>query len=144
MNKAILMGRLTADPNVRYTTGENSTAIANYTLAVDRRSTKGATETADFIQIKAFGSNGEFAEKYLKKGTKIIVIGRIQTGSYTNKEGQKIYTTEVVAESQEFAESKSSGSNGGHSNAKNEDAAENGENGFMNIPDGIDEELPFN
>ena len=144
MNKTILMGRLTADPNVKYTTGESPTAIASYTLAVDRRVAKGAAEGADFISIKAFGKNGEFAEKYLKKGMKLIITGHIQTGNYTNKDGQKVYTTEVVVESQEFAESKSSGNNGGNGSSGNHDSAGNDENGFMNIPDGIDEELPFN
>ena len=111
MNKVILMGRLTRDPEVRYTQGETNTAIARYTLAVDRRLTsaqreKADVQTADFINIVAFGKAGEFVEKYLKKGTKVVVTGRIQTGSYTNKDGQKIYTTDVVAEEQEFAESK--------------------------------------
>ena len=116
MNKVILCGRLTRDPEVRYSQGENSMAIARYTLAVDRRvnrSNQQDGQTADFIGIVAFGKSGEFAEKYLKKGTKVIVTGRIQTGSYTNKDGVKVYTTDVVAEDQEFAESKNSaGSNG--------------------------------
>ena len=117
MNKVILMGRLTRDPDVRYSQGENSTAVARYTLAVDRRFSKNEENSTDFINIVAFGKAGEFAEKYLKKGTKVLVTGRIQTGSYTNKEGQKVYTTDVVAEDQEFAESKNaSGANGGSSN----------------------------
>ena len=101
MNKVILMGRLTRDPEVRYSAGENSTCIARYTLAVDRRFARGNTDdgnNADFIPCVAFGKSGEFAEKYLKKGTKIAVTGRIQTGSYTNKDGNKVYTTEVVIE----------------------------------------------
>lgn len=140
MNKVILMGRLTRDPEVRYSQGENSMAIARYSLAVDRRGARENNEqSADFINCVAFGRSGEFAEKYLRKGTKIVVEGRIQTGSYTNKDGQKVYTTEVVAENQEFAESKSSSADG-----QKAPAAPNGGDGFMNIPDGIEEELPFN
>ena len=153
MNKVILMGRLTRDPDVRYTQGESPAAIARYTLAVDRRFVRRDqqdAQTADFIGIVAFGKAGEFAEKYLKKGTKVIVTGRIQTGSYTNKEGQKVYTTDIVAEDQEFAESKNAaGSNGGFSGAGNNASAGAEKpvaagDGFMNIPDGIDEEVPFN
>ncbi|SHN62343.1 single-strand DNA-binding protein [Butyrivibrio hungatei DSM 14810] len=151
MNKVILCGRLTRDPEVRYSQGENSMAIARYTLAVDRRvnrSNQQDGQTADFIGIVAFGKSGEFAEKYLKKGTKVIVTGRIQTGSYTNKDGVKVYTTDVVAEDQEFAESKNSsagnGGNFGGSAPSNEPAPSAAGDGFMNIPDGIDEELPFN
>lgn len=141
MNKVILLGRLTRDPEVRYSQGENATAIARYTLAVDRRYKKDADEqSADFIGCVAFGHNGEFAEKYLRKGTKIAVVGRIQTGSYTNKDGVKVYTTDVVVEEQEFAESKSSSSN----NNVPAPAVNASNDGFMNIPDGIDEELPFN
>ena len=152
MNKVILMGRLTKDPDVRYRQGESSTGIACYTLAVDRRFARRDqqdAQTADFIGIVAFGKAGEFAEKYLKKGTKIIVTGRIQTGSYTNKDGQKVYTTDVVAEDQEFAESKNTaGGNGGFSGTGNTSSGSEkpvaASDGFMNIPDGIDEELPFN
>ena len=111
MNKVILMGRLTADPEVRYTEGENSMAIARYTLAVDRRFKKEGDTTADFIRCTVFAKGAEFAEKYLHKGTKITVSGRIQTGSYENAEGQKIYTTDVVVEEQEFAESKAASTN---------------------------------
>lgn len=148
MNKVILMGRLTRDPEVRYSQGESSMAIARYSIAVDRRrrSNAGADEqTADFINCVAFGKAGEFAEKYFHKGTKIAVTGRIQTGSYTNKDGVKVYTTDIVVEEQEFAESKnaSSGSDGGYSGGRSEAPAPAGD-GFMNIPDGIDEELPFN
>ena len=148
MNKVHLMGRLTRDPEVRYSQGENATAIARYTLAVDRRYNRNNDEqSADFINCVAFGRNGEFAEKYLRKGTKIVVTGRIQTGSYTNKDGVKVYTTDVVVEEQEFAESKnnSSAGNGGFTGGNNNaPAMQDAGDGFMNIPDGIDEELPFN
>ena len=147
MNKVILMGRLTRDPEVRYSQGENATAVARYTLAVDRRFNRNNDDqTADFINCVAFGRSGEFAEKYLHKGTKIAVTGRIQTGSYTNKDGVRVYTTEVIVEDQEFAESKNSAGNnndGGFSPANRPAPAAAGD-GFMNIPDGIDEELPFN
>lgn len=137
MNKAILMGRLTKDPDVRYTQGDNTMAVARYTLAVDRRQRKDAgQQTADFISCVAFGKSAEFAEKYLHKGTKVAITGRIQTGSYTNRDGQKIYTTDVVIEDQEFAESK-------NSNTQAEAAKPVG-NDFMSIPDGINEDLPFN
>ncbi len=155
MNKVILMGRLTRDPEVRYSQGENAMAIARYTLAVDRRFGRGSGEenSADFIGCVAFGKGGEFAEKYFHKGTKIVVTGRIQTGSYTNKDGVKVYTTDVVVEDQEFAESKSStqndngntGNNGSYNNSNRHPATPSyNADGFMNIPDGIDEELPFN
>ena len=144
MNKVILMGRLTKDPEVRYSQGENPLAIARYTLAVDRKRTKANEDPgADFIPCVALGRNGEFAEKYLKKGTKICIEGRIQTGSYTNKDGVKVYTTEVMIEGQEFAESKG-GMSEADKNARDEASMQgySGE-GFMNIPDGIDEDLPF-
>ncbi|MCM1186231.1 MAG: single-stranded DNA-binding protein [Lachnoclostridium sp.] len=153
MNKVILMGRLTRDPEVRYSQGENALAIARYTLAVDRRqsrSNNGSEQTADFINCVAFGRSAEFAERYLHKGTKIAVTGRIQTGSYTNKDGVKVYTTEVVVEDHEFAESKNASSqNGGYGGGDyiggGQSTAPSGAgDGFMNIPDGIDEELPFN
>ena len=149
MNKVILMGRLTRDPEVRYSQGDNSMAIARYTLAVDRRRARtnsdGAEQTADFISCVAFGRQGEFAEKYLHQGTKIAITGRIQTGSYTNKDGQGVYTTDVVVEEQEFAESKSaSESNAGFAPAERPAPSSAAGDGFMNIPDGIDEELPFN
>jgi len=148
------MGRLTRDPDVRYTQGDNPMAIARYTLAVDRRRTRAGEEnSADFISCVAFGKSGEFAEKYLHKGTKIAVSGRIQTGSYTNKDGVKVYTTDVVVEDQEFAESKSaaaSSAGGADFGGSSFGGAGNGPSsgassidGFMNIPDGIDEELPF-
>ena len=171
MNKVILMGRLTRDPEVRYSAGENATAVARYTLAVDRRFKREGEATADFVQCVAFGRSAEFAEKYFRQGNKIAITGRIQTGSYINKDGQKVYTTDVVVEEQEFAESKASADNRsqnssnsqasapqnqGHSNqsqqkqqypypgaASNSYPSSSGD-GFMNIPDGIDEELPFN
>ena len=150
MNKVILMGRLTRDPEIRYSQGEQSTAVARYTLAVDRRFRRdGDQQTADFIGCVAFGRQGEFAEKYLRKGTKIAVTGRIQTGSYTNRDGQKVYTTDVVVEEQEFAESKAasdqnSGSFRAAAPAPSPAPSVDAGDGFMNIPDGIDEELPFN
>ncbi len=145
MNKVILMGRLTRDPDVRYSQSENSMAIARYTLAVDRRFSRGNDENStDFINIVAFGKAGEFAEKYLHKGTKVLVTGRIQTGSYTNKDGQKVYTTDVVAEDQEFAESKNASSgDGGSGNYTRNSAPVAADGDFMSIPEGIVEELPF-
>ncbi len=151
MNKVILMGRLTRDPEVRYSQGENSLAIARFSLAVDRRRSRNASDdqaTADFINCVAFGHYGEFAEKYLRKGIKVCLEGRIQTGSYTNKDGQKVYTTEVVVENMEFAESKNAtgGAPTGGFSSGNDAAPEpmGAGDGFMNIPDGIEEELPFN
>lgn len=154
MNKVILMGRLTRDPEVRYSAGNNSMAVARYTLAVDRRFRRDGENNADFIGCVAFGKSAEFAEKYLRQGTKIIVTGRIQTGSYTNRDGQKVYTTDVVVEDQEFAESKAAASESGmmRQSAPSPMAASpmpssaqaSSADGFMNIPDGIDEELPFN
>ena len=141
MNKVILMGRLTRDPNVRYSPRNNSQeemAIARYILAVDRRGVKDGQQSADFISCVAFGKNGEFAEKYFKQGTKIAITGRIQTGSYTNRDGQKIYTTDVVIEEQEFAESKKAAGE----QAENAGYTDTGD-GFMSIPDGIDGDLPF-
>ena len=144
MNKVVLMGRLTRDPDVRYSQGETPMAIARYTLAVDRRFRReGNEQTADFISCVSFGKTAEFAEKYYHKGTKICVSGRIQTGSYTNKDGQKVYTTEVVVEEQEFAESKNANGEGDFAAAPSAPSAPAGD-GFINIPDGIDEELPFN
>ena len=159
MNKVILMGRLTRDPDIRYSSGDSSMAIARYTLAVDRRFSRrdggDSSQTADFISCVAFRRDAEFAEKYLHKGTKVIVTGRIQTGSYTNRDGQKVYTTDVVVEDQEFAESKAAADMGGGAAASAPAPAERPAapapsqasapgDGFMNIPDGIDEELPFN
>ena len=146
MNKVILMGRLARDPEVRYSQAAEPMAIARYTLAVDRRFAKrdGNEQTADFVSCVAFGKAGEFAEKYLKKGTKVAITGRIQTGSYTNKEGNKVYTTDVVIEEQEFAESKNaSGGNGGGNPSGPAPADANAE-GFSDVPyDGLEEDLPF-
>ena len=131
MNKVILMGRLTKDPDIRYT--QDGTAVARYTLAVDRRYQRDGEQKADFISCTVFGRGAEFAEKHLKKGTKIVAAGRIQTGSYTNRDGQKVYTTDIVVEEQEFAEGK-----------KTQEANQEQEDGFMSIPDGVDDEgLPF-
>lgn len=142
MNKVILMGRLTRDPEVRYSQGAEPMAVARYTLAVDRRGRRDENgQNTDFISCVAFARNAEFAEKYFRKGTKIAITGRIQTGSYNDREGRKVYTTDVVIEDQEFAESKSS-QNGGNTQAPPEQS--DAGDGFMNIPDGIDEELPFN
>ena len=146
------MGRLTRDPEIKYTQGGNSMAIARYTLAVDRRFKRDGEPTADFINCVAFGKGAEFTEKYFRQGLKVVVTGRIQTGSYTNKDGQKVYTTDVVVEEQEFAESKAtSDANagsfsraGGFQQAPAPTPAADAGDGFMNIPDGIDEELPFN
>ena len=153
MNKVILMGRLTRDPDIRYSAGENSTAVARYTLAVDRRFRRDGEQTADFTSSVAFGRSAEFAEKYFHQGIRIVVSGRIQTGSYTNRDGVKVYTTDVVVEEQEFAESKSASAenSAGFNTSYRQPAASApaapapaSADGFMNIPDGIDEELPFN
>lgn len=144
MNKVILMGRLTRDPEVRYSAGENSMAIARYTLAVDRRFKRDGEATADFIGCVAFGRNAEFAERYFRQGIRIVVTGRIQTGSYTNRDGNKVYTTTVIVEEQEFAESKREQEERQYNQRQASNARpETDENGFMNMPDGIDEELPF-
>ena len=143
MNKVILMGRLTRDPEVRYSQGENATAVARFTLAVDRRFRRDDAST-DFIGCVAFGRNAEFIEKYFRQGTKALITGRIQTGSYTNRDGQKVYTTDVVVEDQEFAESKNAQSEAGFQSASRPQPSAAIGDGFMNIPDGIDEELPFN
>lgn len=135
-NKWIGIGRLTRDPEVRYTQGAEPLCIAKYTLAIDRKIKRDGEPAADFIPCVALGRNAEFAEKYLRKGMKIYVEGRLQTGSYTNREGQKVYTTDIIIESQEFCESKGS--------SAQEQEAPQSNNGFMNIPEGIDEELPFN
>lgn len=142
MNKVILMGRLTREPEIRYSQGDNAMAIARYTLAVNRRFKRDGEQAADFINCVSFGKIAEFAEKYLHQGTKILVAGRIQTGSYTNKDNQKVYTTDVVIEECEFAESKSAstGEPQGRPTPAQADA-----DGFINIPDDVaDEGLPFN
>lgn len=142
MNKVVLMGRLTRDPEIRYSRGENQMAIARYTLAVDRRFQRDGEATADFISCVAFGKGAEFAEKYFRQGMKILITGRIQTGSYTNRDGNKVYTTDVVVEEQEFTESKAASQAAGNGKAQPA-PGKAGEEGFMNIPEGIDEELPF-
>ena len=147
MNKVILIGRLVRDPEVRYSQGERQMAIARYTLAVDRRGRANASngeQTADFLQCVAFDKAAEFAEKYFHQGTKVVVTGHIQTGSYTNKDGQKVHTTDVIVEEQEFAESKASNTGNNSNNVKTYSATA-ASNGFLNVPDGVeDEELPFN
>ena len=140
MNKVILMGRLTRDPDIRYTQSNSTqeqTCIARYSLAVNRRFNRDGEQKADFISCVAFGHQAEFTEKYLRKGTKIALTGRIQTGSYTNRDGQKVYTTDVVVEEQEFAESKAAGQ------TTQQNPTPVSEDGFMEIPDGLEEELPF-
>lgn len=150
MNRAILMGRLTRDPEVRYSQGERTMAIARYTLAVDRRGRKsqdGAEQTADFITCVAFDRAGEFAEKYFRQGMRVLVSGRIQTGNYVNKDGVKVYTTEVIVDDQEFADSKgaSSGDGSGYQPTSRPTPSSAIGDGFMNIPDGVEDEgLPFN
>jgi single-strand DNA-binding protein len=144
MNKVILMGRLTRDPDVRYSGGDNQMAVARYTLAVDRRFKRDGEDSADFISCVSFGKTAEFAEKYFHQGIKVVVEGRIQTGSYTNKDGQKVYTTDVVVENTEFAESKAN-SGGGDSAVSRPNPASAIGSDFMNIPDGVEDEgLPFN
>ena len=140
MNKVILMGRLTRDPDIRYTqsnSAQEQTCIARYSLAVNRRFNRDGEQKADFISCVAFGHQAEFTEKYLRKGTKIALTRRIQTGSYTNRDGQKVYTTDVVVEEQEFAESKAAGQ------TTQQNPTPVSEDGFMEIPDGLEEELPF-
>lgn len=147
MNKVILMGRLTRDPEVRYSTsGEGQLAIARYTLAVDRRFKRdGDNQSTDFIRCVAFGRSGEFAEKYFRQGTKIVVEGRIQTGSYQDKDGKTVYTTDVVVDNQEFAESKASSDNNGYQAQPAAAPTAPAGDGFMNIPDSVDDSgLPFN
>lgn len=157
MNKVILMGRLTRDPDIRYSQGERQMAVARYSLAVNRSFRREGDPEADFINCVAFGRQAEFTERYLKKGMRMLVTGRIQTGSYTNRDGVKVYTTDIIVEDQEFAESKAASdrnaaafqSQGGyqpqdagqpHGRPEPEQAPADG---FMNIPDGIDDELPF-
>ena len=150
MNRAILMGRLTKDPEVRYTQAAEPMCIARYTLAVDRRgrrSNNAGEQTADFIPCVAFSKGGEFAEKNFQKGMRVLVSGRIQTGSYTNREGQKVYTTEVIVDDQEFADSKQAGGTAGARQADVQSAKTGSyqQESFMQIPDGVDDEgLPFN
>ena len=160
MNKVVLMGRLTRDPEVRYSQGENALAIARYTLAVDRRFKRDGEQTADFINCVVFGKSAEFTDRYFRQGMRVVVCGRIQTGSYVNKDGQKVYTTDIIVDDQEFADSKgqggdNSGFGGGNSyGGGNRGGYQQGTrpapssaigDGFMNIPDGVEDEgLPFN
>lgn len=157
MNKVILMGRLTRDPEVRYSQGASATAVARFSIAVDRRFKREGEPDADFFNCTCFGKQAEFAEKYLRKGTKIVTAGRIQNDNYTNKDGQMVYSVRVMVDEIEFAESKnaSAGSEGGYTSGNNYNNGYSNNNynrpapsgagdGFMNIPDGIDEELPFN
>ncbi len=143
MNKVILMGRLTRDPDVRWTQGQDQKCVARFTLAVDRkikRTEGNDQQTADFISMVAFGKRAEFVEKYCKKGIKLAITGRIATGSYTNRDGQKVYTTDVVADDLEFVESKKAA---GDQNSESRKESQTDDDGFMNIPDEIDDELPF-
>ena len=156
MNKVVLVGRLTRDPEVRYSQGDSATAVARYTVAVDRRFKRDGEPTADFIPCVVFGRSAEFAEKYFRQGMRISVSGRIQTGSYTNKDGVRVYTTDIIVEEQEFAESKAASDRnssdfaannnygGGYQQSGRPVPSQAPSDGFMNIPDGIDEELPFN
>ena len=144
MNKVILVGRLTRDPEVRYSQGENATAVARYTVAVDRRFKRDGEPTADFINCVVFGKSAEFAEKYFRQGLRVAISGRITTGSYTNKDGIKVYTTEVTVEDQEFAESKAESEANKTSNQQSVPTNASSGDGFINVPDDIPEELPFN
>ncbi len=154
MNKVILMGRLTRDPEVRYSQGANQTAVARFSVAVDRRFKRDGEPDADFFNCTCFGKQAEFVERYLHKGTKILLSGRVQNDNYTNKDGQMVYSVRIMVDEIEFAESRnSSGNEGGYNNGGYNNGGFGGNNapmasgagdGFMNIPDGIDEELPFN
>ena len=153
MNKVILMGRLTRDPEVRYSQGASQTAIARFSVAVDRRFKRDGEPTADFFNCTSFGRQAEFVERYLHKGTKVVLSGRVQNDNYTNKDGQMVYSVQIMVEDIEFAESKNAagGNEGGYNNGGGFGGGQNGApapsgagDGFMNIPDGIDEELPFN
>mgnify|MGYP001625192402 FL=1 len=143
MNKVILMGRIVRDPDVRYSSGEKPTAVARYTLAVDRKFKRDGEQIADFISCVAFGKQAQFAENYLHQGMKMVISGHIQTGSYTNRDGQKVYTTDVVVEEHEFAESKSANENPGalYDTPRRESNVDS--DGFMDIPAGIEDQLPF-
>lgn len=148
MNKIILMGRLTRDPEVRYSQGENQVAVARFSLAVNRKWKREGEPEADFFNCTAFGKLAEFAEKYLRQGIKVVVTGRIQNDNYTNREGQKVYSVQVLVEEMEFAESKSaSAANAGaalYQTGAKPSPEQAADNGFMSIPDGAEEELPFN
>ena len=154
MNKVILMGRLTRDPEVRYSQGANQTAVARFSVAVDRRFKREGEPDADFFNCTSFGRQAEFVERYLHKGTKVVLSGRVQNDNYTNKDGQMVYSVRIMVDEIEFAESKNAsggGNDGGYNNgggfsggSSNAPAPSGAGDGFMNIPDGIDEELPFN
>ena len=149
MNKAIMMGRLTRDPEIRYGGGDNQTAIARFSIAVDRRFRRAGDQTeTDFFNCTAFGRQAEFVERYLKQGTKILLTGRIQNDNYTNREGQKVYSVQVIVDEQEFADSKNAGNSGNGGSSfdsfgAGSPAPSSAGDGFMNIPDGMEEELPF-
>ncbi len=147
MNKVILMGRLTRDPEIRYSQGASQTTIARFSLAVDRRWKRDGEAEADFFNCTVFGKQAEFVEKYLRQGTKVVVTGRVQNDNYTNREGQKVYSVQIIVEEIEFAESKaaSSGGDGGYTPAAGRPAPGTAAgDGFMNIPDGVEDEgLPF-
>ena len=152
MNKVIMMGRLTRDPEVRYSQGANQTAVARFSIAVDRRMKREGEPDADFFNCTCFGKQAEFVEKYLHKGIKVVLSGRVQNDNYTNKDGQMVYGVRVMVDELEFAESKNASGNasgngnnaGNASNGNNAPATGGAGDAFMNIPDGIDEELPFN
>ena len=154
MNKVILMGRLTRDPEVRYSQGANQTAVARFSVAVDRRFKREGEPDADFFNCTSFGRQAEFVERYLHKGTKVVLSGRVQNDNYTNKDGQMVYSVRIMVDEIEFAESKNAsggGNDGGYNNgggfgggSSNAPTPSGAGDGFMNIPDGIDEELPFN
>lgn len=156
MNKVILMGRLTRDPEVRYSQGASQTAVARFSVAVDRRFKRDGEPDADFFNCTCFGKQAEFVERYLHKGTKIVLSGRVQNDNYTNKEGQMVYSVRIMVDEIEFAESKNASggngdggynnsyNNGGYAGGGSAPVASGAGDGFMNIPDGIDEELPFN
>lgn len=143
MNKIILMGRLTRDPEVRYSQGENTMAIARFSLAVNRRYKREGEPDADFFNCTAFGKQAEFVEKYLKQASKILVSGRVQNDNYTNKEGQKVYSVQIMVEELEFAESKGSSDAGTQQQQQQATQPQFNADGFMNIPDSLAEELPF-
>ena len=144
MNKVILIGRLTRDPEIRYSTGANATAVGSFSIAVDRRFKRDGEPEADFFNCTSFGKQAEFVENYFRKGMKVVVVGRVQNDNYTNKEGQKVYSTRIMVDELEFAESKNATGEGSENRPNGKPAPAVDGDGFMNIPDGIDEELPFN
>ena len=152
LNKVMLIGNVGRDPEVRYSQGEQATAVARYTIAVDRRFKREGEPDADFFNCTCFGKQAEFVERYLHKGVKVVLSGRVQNDNYTNKDGQMVYSVRIMVDEIEFAESKNASggngeggyNNGGYAGGNNAPAASGAGDGFMNIPDGIDEELPFN